>query len=309
VTKTIAVTGATGFIGSAVIRRLAAMPDHRIVALCRVRPAASGHEDIRWIESALEELRPSHWEVPGATSLDAVLHLAAFTPKRSADRDRADEIIRTNIVGLQALLASLRHPPRRLVFGSTLDVYAPAAFDGVVDERSPVGPVGLYGLSKLFGEGLVASYARAAGVEHVTLRIGHVYGPGEERYAKLIPETIRRLLAGAPPRVSGDGQDRRDLLYVDDAAEALVRACVAPLGGVNTINLARGESHSIAEVVTLLAGCVGYDGPLERMPASAGAHSTVFDTTLMRRVLGPLAFTPLRDGLTREMAHARAATA
>ena len=73
----------------------------------------------------------------------------------------------------------------------------------------------------MFGEGLAAVFARTAGTEHVTLRFGHVFGPGEERYAKLVPETIRRVLSERPPRIAGDGSETRDLLYVDDAAEAL----------------------------------------------------------------------------------------
>jgi len=203
---------------------------------------------------------------------------------------------------MRTLLASLPAPPRRLVFSSTLDVYSRAAFDEVVDERSPIGPVGLYGLSKLFGEGLAESYARSAGIEHLTLRLGHVYGPGEERYAKLVPETIRRLLAGKPPQVAGDGQDKRDLLYVDDAAEALARSCIAPVGEAHTINIARGESYPIHDVVDTLAQLIGYRGPVERVPRSRDAHSTLFDTSLMTRVLGSWTFVPLVDGLRQELA-------
>jgi UDP-glucose 4-epimerase len=257
---------------------------------------------VRWIECALEDLTPSHWPFTASTTLDAIVHLAAFTPKNAGERDRAREIIDTNILGMRALLASLPSPPRRLVFCSTLDVYSRAAFDTVVDERSPTGPVGLYGLSKLFGEGLAESYARSAGIEHLTLRLGHIYGPGEERYGKLVPETIRRLLAGKPPRIAGDGQDKRDLLFVDDAAEALARSCLTPLGDARTINIARGESYPIQFVIDTIAELIGYRGPVERVPRSRDAHSTLFDTSLMTRLLGSWAFVPLADGLRQELA-------
>ena len=300
--RTVLVTGARGFIGAATVRKLAGTPDTRVVAVVRSRPSGAADQNIQWIESSLEELRPSHWQPFESTTFDAVLHLAAFTPKIAAERDQAHEIISANIVGMQTLLASLPRPPRRLVFCSTLDVYARSAFAQAVNERSPVAPVGLYGLSKLFGEGLAESYARSAGTEHVTLRIGHIYGPGEERYAKLVPETIRRVLAGKPPRIAGDGSDRRDLLYVDDAAEALARSCVATLGDVRTINIARGESHSILDVVNTIAELVGHRGPAERLPRSADAYSTVFDTSLMTQVLGAWTFVPLAEGLRQEIA-------
>lgn len=304
-TRTFAVTGARGFIGAATVRRLASVPDARVVAVARSRPTDAAPENVHWIQSTLEGLQPSHWQDAESTTLDALVHLAAFTPRSAADRDRADEIISANIVGLQTLLASLAHPPRRFVFCSTLDVYSRRAFDDVVNEQSPTEPVGLYALSKLFGERLAESYARSTGTEQVTLRIGHVYGPGEERYAKLVPETIRRLLAGQPPRIAGDGSDTRDLLYVDDAAEALLRSCLATLDGVHTINIARGQSHSVLEIVKTIAELFGYRGPLERLPRT-DAFSTAFDTSTMTRVLGSWAFVPLADGLKCEIAQFRA---
>jgi nucleoside-diphosphate-sugar epimerase len=152
VPKTVAVSGASGFIGAATIRKLAALPDTRVIALVRSRPADADLR-IQWIESSLETLTPAHWNACGSAPFDVVLHLAAFTPKVGAERDRAAAIIGANVVGMQRLLESLPHPPRRLVFCSTLDVYATAAFQAIVDEQSPTGPAGLYGLSKLFGEG------------------------------------------------------------------------------------------------------------------------------------------------------------
>jgi len=301
VTRTFVVTGARGFVGAAVVRRLADDPDTRIIAVARSRPPGATDRQVQWIESSLEDLRPSHWPLTESSAPDALVHLAAYTPKIAADRDRAQEIISANVVGTQALLTSLRYPPRRLVFCSTLDVYSPSAFAQTIDERSAIGPLGLYGLSKLFGEGLIDSYARSAGIEHVTLRLGHIYGPGEERYAKMVPETIRRVLAGKAPRIAGDGSDTRDLLYVDDAAQALIRSCTVPLHGVRVINIARGESHSILEVVSTIAGLIGYQGVLEQLPRATEAHSTRFDTSLMTRVLGAWTFVPLAEGLNREI--------
>ena len=294
-------SGARGFIGAATVRRLAAIPETTVVALARSRPDGPADRNVHWVEASLEDLGPSHWRAAGWTEFDAVIHLAAFTPKSAATRDSAQEIIAANIIGLQTLLTSFLSPPGRFIFCSTLDVYSRAAFEHVVDERSPVGPAGLYGLSKLFGEGLVDAYARSVGTECLTLRLGHIFGPGEERYAKLVPETIRRVLANQPPRIAGDGGEQRDLLYVDDAVEALARSCTAALNGARIINVARGASHSILEVIETIAAVAGYRGAPERLPRPADAYSTLFDTSLMKRVLGEWTFVSLTEGLRREL--------
>ena len=294
-------SGARGFIGAATVRRLAAMPETTVVALARSRPDGPTARNVHWVEGSLEDLGQSHWRSAGWTTFDAVIHLAAFTPKSGATRDNAQDIIAANIVGLQTLLTSFPSPPGRFVFCSTLDVYSRPAFEHVVNERSPVGPAGLYGLSKLLGEGLVETYSRSAGTESVTLRLGHIFGPGEERYAKLVPETIRRVLANRPPRIAGDGGEQRDLLYVDDAAEAIARSCTAALNGTRIINVARGESHSILEVVQTIAALAGYSGAPERLPKPADAYSTLFDISLMKRVLGEWTFVSLTEGLKQEI--------
>ncbi|HTM01977.1 MAG TPA: NAD(P)-dependent oxidoreductase [Vicinamibacterales bacterium] len=302
---TVLVTGARGFIGAALVRRLATLPGTQVVALARSRPDDPVDSKIHWVESNLEDLEPSRWRAAGWPTFDAVIHLAAFTPKSAAMRDHAPEIIAANVIGLQALLTSLPNPPGRFIFCSTLDVYARSAFDHVVDERSPVGPAGLYGLSKLLGEGLVEAYARSTRTECLILRLGHVYGPGEERYAKLVPETIRRVLANQPPRIAGEGSEARDLLYVDDAVEALVRACTRELNGTRIINIARGASHSILEIVNTIAAAAGFRGIPERVPRPGDTYSTLFDTSVMNRVLGDWRFVPLTEGLERQIAHCR----
>jgi UDP-glucose 4-epimerase len=303
--KTIAVTGATGFIGAAVVRRLAALGGVRTIANSRKHPQ-NGLSEVTWIGSSLTALRSDHWERARASRLDALLHLAAFTPKRGSDHDCIEEILESNVFGLRALLDSLPQPPRRFVFCSTLDVYSEKAFRGRLEEGSPIGPRGLYGASKLFGEALVGSYAEAAGTEYVALRLGHIYGPGEDRYAKLVPETIRRVLAGQPPTVFGEGLDRRDLLYVEDAAEAIIRAASAPLNGARVINVARGTSVPVLEIVRAINRELGRDESWMAKAADTGSRSIAFDPSLMRQLLGEWPMMPLEEGLRREIAWFRA---
>jgi len=301
VPKTIAVTGATGFIGAAVVRRLSALGSIRTIANARKRPPG-GASQVTWIESSLGNLRSDHWESAGASRLDALLHLAAFIPKRASDHGRVEDVLESNVAGLNALLKSLPQPPRRFVFCSTIDVYSEKAFQAPLNEGSPVGPSGLYGASKLFGETLVGCYANAAGAEYVVLRLGHVYGPGEDRYAKLIPETIRRVLGGQPPTLYGEGLDRRDFLYVEDAAEAIIRAASVPLNGTSLVNVACGTSVTVREIMRAINRELGHDESWFTKAAGSTARSVVVDPSLMRQLLGEWSTVPLDEGLRREIA-------
>ena len=80
-----------------------------------------------------------------------------------------------------------------------------------------------------------------------------------------------------------------------------VRACSATLRDAVVINIARGESHSIRKVVTTISELAGFAGALESLPQHGDVHSTVFDTSLMRHVLGDWSFVPLAEGLRREI--------
>jgi nucleoside-diphosphate-sugar epimerase len=285
--RTILVTGATGFIGRHLVRRLAAEPAFDVITLTRSgTPTAPGVRAI-----AGDVAAPPPLEV-----VDAVIHLAAFIPK-AAGQDVANvrEVIRTNVVGTEALLAALPEPPRRVVFASTVDLYA--ASNAPMTESAPLAPATPYSASKLMGEAIV----RALPAEAVILRYGHIFGPGEEAYAKLIPHTIRELLRGRPARIAGDGGALRDLLYVEDAVEATVRALDAQDAAGDPINIVRGESYTVRNVVDTLVDITQSLAPTRVEPARGPARSLRFDASRMAEVLGTWPLVDLREGLRQEV--------
>jgi len=300
----VVITGASGFVGSTVLRRMQHAGATRVIGLARAPKSGTGGQ-FEWLQACLSELSTRHWDTAGVTKVDLLLHIGAYTPKAAVDRDAADEIVKSNVLGTHALLNSLPEAPKRIVFCSTLDVYADSAFAQPIHEGSATGPAGLYGASKLFGESLVRAYAERKHVEHVCLRLTHVYGPGEDQYKKLIPETIRRILAHEAPRLYGDGCERRDLLYVDDAAEAIIRAGTVAAAAGKVINVASGVSLEVAEIVDLIGKQTNYRGEIESHPRAQTPHSIQFDVSLMRRTLGSWAFVPLAEGLRREISWVR----
>lgn len=302
--KSILITGATGFIGRHLVNRLQREHDTPLIALTRRPPGEQGN-GMRWVQSSLHELTPATWRANGVERIDVLLHLGSFTPKIMGDADRIEDIYRDNILGTRHLLDSLPTIPERLVFSSTLDVYAPLSDANPLTEDSPIGPQSLYGASKLFCEHLVAAYARNTGCGFALLRYGHIFGPGEEAYGKLIPKTIRRMLDGEAPVLFGDGSTERDFFYVEDAVEATLRAAAAEKKQLGPINVVRGSSVTTRDIITTLTRLLGVAEEPQYLLDKPGGTSVRFDNRRMRELLGEWSYVTLEEGLSREIMHLR----
>jgi UDP-glucose 4-epimerase len=279
VTKRVLLTGENGFLGRRVRAGLEADPAIKLTVLGK----------------RLTELQPQEY-----ADIDSVVHLAAWTTKRAGASD-PERVIESNVVGVQALLRALDPAPRRFLFASTVDVYRNAGEP--LHEHSPLDPTDAYAASKLFGEHLLAEDARSREYEACAVRVGHLYGPGEEAYEKFVPSAIRSLMKGRPPTVVGDGQTQRDLLYVDDAAEAIRRLTVLDGELPACVNLAAADAYTLKEIAERLIGIVGFLGTIRYLRDHANPLSVSFDTTVLDRTVGEWDRVALGDGLRREIEH------
>lgn len=303
--KTVLVTGASGFIGTHLVERLSQESGLRLILLSRRAPQKVRSSDL-WLSVSLHEVSPESWSSVGVKNIDLVFHLGAFIPKSSAEGDRVEDVFRDNLKGTKSLLESLPTPPERIIFSSTVDVYAEAPEGEVIRESSPVAPSNLYGASKLFCEQMIRTYAREHGCDYAILRYGHIFGPGEEAYKKLIPQTIRQLLLGDSPVLYGDGLAERDFLYVEDAIEATIRAAISSFKELGPTNIVSGESHSLRNIVSLLIKMAACDTEIKYLANLPRGRSLRFDNTLMRKFLGAWDFVDIAVGLEREVEYFRA---
>jgi nucleoside-diphosphate-sugar epimerase len=297
--KVVLVTGASGFIGSRLVVALSKIIGIKLFLFSR-QPLQSTQQNVSWLKGELGQLTPEYWQSQGVNRIDYVFHLGAFTPKYAAEANHIKQAIEDNILGTRALLESLPGKISRFIFSSTLDVYEKLEDGKVLTENSPVNPGDLYGSSKLFCERLISAWAKANDCNYAILRYGHIYGPGEDQYGKLIPVVIRNLFANQSPVIHGDGSTLRDYLYVDDVVEATLRAALVN-ENIDVLNVVRGESISLKEVVQLLIRLTESDKEIEFIIDKPNTSSLKFDNTLMTKALGVWLKTSLEKGLAAEV--------
>lgn len=297
--KIILVTGANGFIGLHLVARLSKIVGVTLLLLSR-QEQKSTQKNMVWLKGDLAQLSSEYWQSHNINHIDYVFHLGAFTPKISAKANQINEIVDDNILGTRTLLQSLPNKPNKLVFSSTLDVYGLPENGEVLTERSKIAPNNLYGASKLFCESLLSVWAKDCDCDYAILRYGHIYGSGEEQYGKLIPVVIRNLLNNENPIVYGDGSALRDYLYVGDAVEATIRSALIK-DNIEAVNIVRGKSVTLKEVVQLLISLVGNDSQINFVCDKPNGSSLRFDNSLMTKLLGNWSMTSLEEGLAVEV--------
>ena len=257
----VVVTGAGGFVGSAVARALAASGAD-VVAVTRPGGDPSRLPDgVERLELDLAEVDAAAVAIAGAGG-DVCIHVAAAgAVVREPSRER---LIRVNALFPHALARELaRSGCRRLVTAGSSSEYGPV--DGPMREELAAAPDDLYGATKLAGALMARAVGLEEGLETVHLRLFSVYGPGEDE-RRLIASVARALVEGRPIDLT-EGEQVRDFVYVDDVAEAFLAAARAPGASGEIVNVGSGRQLSAREACLALAEAAGADPALLRFGA------------------------------------------
>lgn len=229
----ILVTGASGFIGS---------------ALC---PA------LRLKNHEVETLQSRDGDIADATTLERigpvqhVIHLAGRTFVPDSWKEPA-AFQKTNVLGTANVLEFCRTRGARLTFVSAYLYGAPERLP--VSEDCTPRPNNPYAMSKHLAEQVCEFYTKQYGVAVTVIRPFNIFGPGQKAHF-LIPHIVRQVREGRSIQVK-DLEPRRDYLYIDDMVDALVRTLGAP-SGYNVVNIGSGTSVSVRELIYTIQSVAG----------------------------------------------------
>ncbi|MEU8775831.1 NAD-dependent epimerase/dehydratase family protein [Streptomyces sp. NPDC048606] len=307
------VTGGNGFIGGHLVRRLLERGDEVTVYDGAAPPGGGAAPGARFVEGDVRDADRLGTALKGA---ELVYHLAAVV---GVDRylSRPLDVIDINFSGTRTVLDLACRADARVVVASTSEVFGKnPAVPWAEDGDRVLGPTSAdrwtYSSSKALAEHLTFAFARQHGLEATVVRYFNVYGP-HQRPAYIVSRSVHRALNGLPPVVYDRGGQTRCFTYVDDAVAGTVLAATVPGAAGEAFNLGSETESTVGEVVDLVVELTGA-GCGTAAADTAAAYGRAYEdlarrvplTTKARTVLGWKCATPLREGLERTVAWARA---
>lgn len=291
----VVVTGGAGFLGSVVVRDLAALG-------AEVRVVRSAEHDLRDPRAAREALDGG----------EIVIHLAANVGGIGFNRRNPAPLVYDNLMMVANVFEQARQAgARRLVSACTVCAYpkfTPVPFsEDALWNGYPEESNAPYGLAKKMMLVMSDAYRRQYGFDSCVPLMVNLYGPGDNfdlEDSHVIPALIRKFVEAqargdAAVELWGSGSASREFLYVDDAARALILAAER-LDTSDPVNIGTGEETSIRELAETIARATGFGGELAWDPTKPdGQPRRVLDVSRARALLGFEARVPLEEGLRR----------
>lgn len=295
--KKILVTGCSGHLGMAMVDKLVQQGIYPTLLIHRNNEKIASLAQQFQLPIVPVDLRNKIelLQYPELAQMDIVLHLAAHVPQRVTE-DEWEKALNTNVQGTMNL-CSIMKPGSKFIFASTCEVYG-LPQTPLMTEEHQVQPLSFYGASKVAAELALQVFAKKKNIPLTILRFSSIYGPGET-IERALPNFIHAALNGENLIIYGDGSDRRDFLYLDDAANYCLAAMI---NGKETIyNVASGQSYTLLDlaqkVIALSPHKVGITFAERKKPKT----DYIFDLSKVRNDLGYFPVTSLEHGLRQEI--------
>jgi len=275
----IAVTGATGFLGSSLVTKIRESKEDKVAVFDHKKHSLF---DVKSLEPLL-------------VGSDVIYHFAGI--KDSDDSN----VFQVNVIGTANILEAVRlfAPKAHFIFSSSFAVYKVSMNKRVIKEDSILQPRNRYGFTKLLGEELIQFYSRTYDLKATILRIANVYGLDSSRGNNLvISRLIENVKKGGTIRISGDGLQTRDFVFVDDVVNALVRT-QSIKNRFNILNICSGKEISIRKLVELISAKKGRCFDVEYAPSGETDGRWRGDNSLAKEKIGWQPVVDLDKGLNK----------
>ena len=301
-------TGATGLVGSWLVKRLLA---EGAEVVCLVRDWVPRSELVR--SGTLDRVQVVRGDVRdqallerclGEYEIDTVFHLAAQTIVGIANRNPVSTF-ESNIQGTWALLEAARRSPcvKQIVVASSDKAYGDQEILPY-DENAPLEGRHPYDVSKSCADLIAQAYAHSYALPVSVTRCGNFYGGGDLNWNRIVPGTIRSLLNGECPVIRSDGQFIRDYFYVEDGAAAYMllaeRMAADPALAGHAFNFSNEIQVTVLDLVTKLTAILA--SPLKPQvlnQASNEIRHQYLSASKAKNMLGWQPLFTLEEGLAR----------
>lgn len=254
----VAVTGGVGLIGSALARRLVGLGAEVLLIDSMIPEGGANFANIAAVRDrarlSIADIRDEQAMRHLLDGQDFLFDLAAQTSHLDSMNAPFDDHAINATAQLQ-LLETCRAvaPGIVIVHAGTRQIYGRPRYIPV-DEAHPVNPTDVNGVNKMAGESFHLMFHSAYGINTRSLRLTNVYGPGmriKDARQNFLGIWLRRVVEGDPFEVWG-GEQRRDMVFIDDAVEAFLAAAVTPATLGRALNVGGDAPYSLAEIAAAM---------------------------------------------------------
>ncbi len=233
----IAITGSTGFIGSALSQQL--KKNKRVTLF----PFDKKKHSLTAISSLKNFVR----------NKDVIIHLAGIV-------NETNDVYEVNTLGTANLLEAIRlfgKPTTHFIFSSSFAVYEEVKTKRLLNEElTKTLPRNHYGMSKLLAEELIKFYNIKYNIRSTIFRIANPYGPSFRESTGIIAKLINNITANLPTVINGDGSQVRDFIYIDDLSNAFI-SILNSKEHFLILNLCSGKAAKLSDIVKIIEELVG----------------------------------------------------
>lgn len=307
--KTIVVTGGAGFLGSHVVKLLLEN-NNRVVVLDDFSNGKMAHldavKDNKDLTIVFGDIAVKEDVKKAFDGADSVIHLAVLDLRQSLkDPHRVNEVIVNGT--MNCLDAALENNIDLFLNCSSSETYGTAEYVPM-DEKHPLHPETPYAAAKVAQDMYVHSYGRSFGLRWTTIRPFNMYGPNSHWQGfrgELIPKMIVRAMNKEQLIIFGDGSQTRDFIYVEDAANAVLKVLENKDCRSRIINFCSGRETQIKRIAGLICDEFGLDKEeyIKQQPPRPGdVQRHLGDNTLFKELLGFQPSVTIEQGIKKTIA-------